>query len=359
MILKDILGEPISRDEALDVIRSSGVAFREFEDFSEKDQEDILAFLQGNKGLPILYDSFYKYVLDPERVPERLEGFLSELFGQKVTIEQVLAKEGNKLVDEGSLVVMDIIVRLSDGSIVDVEMQKYGYLFTGERSSCYISDMIMRQYNRVKRERKDKFRFNHMKPVYLVVLLEKSTHEFKAVSPNYIHRLKNTFDTGVKLNMLANLTYISLDTFRKVRENISSKMDAWLTFLSSDKPEDMLELVHKYPEFMEYYQDIAAFRKKPEELITMFSEALIQMDKNTVKYMIEEQQKELEEQKVVLEEQKVAIEEQKVAIEEQKVAIEEQKVAIEEQKVALEEKDALLEKQALRIAELEAALQKK
>ena len=40
----------------------------------------------------------------------------------------------------------------------------------------------------------------------------------------------------------------------------------------------------------------------------MFSEALIQMDKNTVKYMIEEQQKELDEQRCALEEQRKELE---------------------------------------------------
>ena len=322
MTLKDILGEPISREDALDRIKSSEIAYEEFCDLSEKDQEDILGFIQGVKGLPILYDGFYKYTFDPERNPERLEDFLSQLFGEQVVIEQVLAKEGNKLAEEGSLVVMDIIVRLSDGSIVDVEMQKHGYLFTGERSSCYMSDMIMRQYNRIKKKKKKKFKFNHMKPVYLVVLLEKSTPEFKAVAPAYIHRLENHFDSGVELNLLSNLTYISLDTFSNVRENISNKMDAWLTFLSSDKPEDMLQLVEKYPEFIECYHDIMEFRTKPEELITMFSEALIQMDKNTVKYMIEEQQKELEEQKRELEENKKELEENKRELEDSKKIIE-------------------------------------
>lgn len=57
--------------------------------------------------------------------------------------------------------------------------------------------------------------------------------------------------------------------------------------------------MEKYPEFLECYHDIVEFRKKPEELISMFSEALLQMDKNTVQYMIEEQQKELEENKKV------------------------------------------------------------
>lgn len=330
MTLKDILGESISRQEAFDIIKESEAAYDEFCDLSEKDQEDVLEFIQGNKGLPILYDGFYKYVLDPERNPERLEDFLTALFGETVTIEQVLTKEGNKLAEEGSLVVMDIIVRLSDGSIVDVEMQKHGYLFTGERSSCYLSDMVMRQYNRVKKKKKKKFRFNQMKPVYLVVLLEKSTKEFKAVAPEYIHRLENHFDSGVQLNLLSNLTYISLDTFHDVRDNISNKMDAWLTFLSSDKPEDMIRLVERYPEFIDCYRDIVGFRTKPEELISMFSEALIQMDKNTVKYMIEEQQKELEAQRAELEENKKELEENKKELEENKKLIEEKNARIAE-----------------------------
>jgi len=76
MTLKDILGEAISRKEALDVIKQSDFAYSKFCEFSEKNQEDILGFVQGNKGLPILYDGFYKHVLDPERNPERLESFV-------------------------------------------------------------------------------------------------------------------------------------------------------------------------------------------------------------------------------------------------------------------------------------------
>jgi len=315
--LQDILGETISREEAMSLIKSNTETYNIFLDFSERHQEDVLEFIQGNKGLPILYDGFYKYVLDPERHPERLESFLSNLFAQEVKIEQVLSREGNKLVEDGSLVVMDIIVKLSDGSIVDVEMQKCGYMFTGERSSCYISDMVMRQYNRIKAREQKKFKFSHMKPVYLVVLMERSTKEFKKVYPAFIHRLQNQFDSEVSLKLLSNLTYISLDTFREVSQNIDNQMEAWLTFLSSDKPEDMIRLVEKYPEFKECYHDIRMFRQKPEELISMFSEALIQMDKNTVQYMIEEQQKELEEQQKELEEQQKELEEQRKKILEQ------------------------------------------
>jgi len=292
--LSDILGKPLSKEQALTIIKSDLIAYQEFQNCELKYQEHILDFIQGNRGLPILYDSFFKNILDPVNTPERLEDFLSLLLNQRVSIADVLTKEGSQLAELGSLIIMDIIVQLEDGSYVDVEMQRYGYAFTGERSSCYISDLIMRQYNRVKSIRQKNFSYKDMKPVYLIVLMENSTKELKYVSPHYIHRSQHTFDSGAALNLLANLLFISLDTFRFVRQNIDTELDAWLTFLSSDAPEDILRLVQKYPKFIEYYHDISEFRKNPRELMSMFSKALLQMDKNTANYMIEEQAKEYE-----------------------------------------------------------------
>ncbi len=359
MRLDEILGESIGREEALSILKANPQAHEIFLTFGRKHQEDILAFVQGKKGLPILYDSFFKYIFDPERHPERLEDFLSEVLGQKVKIEEVLAREGNKLAEEGTLVVMDIIVRLSDGSIVDVEMQKIGYLFTGERSSCYLSDMVMRQYNRIKATEQRRFQFNQMKPVYLVVLLEKSTREFWEVEPNFVHRLQNTFDSGVNINLLSNLVYISLDMFKEVSHNISNKMVAWLTFLSSDKPEDILSLVEQYPMFLECYQDIVKFRTKPEELINMFSEALIQIDKNTVQYMIEEQQKALEKTSKLLGDSEKALEKTSRQLEDSEKALEKTNKQLEDSEKALEDNKKELEKTSRQLEDSKKELEDK
>ena len=88
--------------------------------------------------------------------------------------------------------------------------------------------------------------------------------------------------------MCLDISGISLDTFHKTVHNITNKLDAWLTFLSSDEPEDIISLVNAYPEFMELYQEIAIFRTKPKELISMYSEALAIADRNTVRLMIDE-----------------------------------------------------------------------
>ena len=62
----------------------------------------------------------------------------------------------------------------------------------------------------------------------------------------------------------------------------------------------MVQFVNQYPEFLPYYQDIITFRKKPEELIHMFSDALREMDRNTERYMVEELNKQVEDLKVEL-----------------------------------------------------------
>ena len=78
--------------------------------------------------------------------------------------------------------------------------------------------------------------------------------------------------------------------FHKVVHNISNPLEAWLTFLSSDDPEQIVRLVNAYPEFLDCYQDIVKFRANPKELISMYSEALLILDRNTSQLMIEDMQ---------------------------------------------------------------------
>ncbi len=294
--LVDILGQPMLQEEARDILRKDLETYRMFLEFPEDERKALLAFICGERGLKITYDTFFKRIMDPDIHPKRLEQFLSAVLNQKVRICTVLPREGSKMAAGGSLVIMDIVVELSDGSIIDVEMQKIGYAFPGERSSCYIADFIMRQYNRVKSEREKKFSFRDLKPVYLIILMENSSKEFSLVYPQYIHREQNYFDSGAKVKTLGNIIYISLDTFRSVVQNINTELDAWLSFFSADSPERIVQVVNAYPEFLSCYKEMMEFRANPKELIMMYSEALAIMDHNTAEYMCEEMQKTIKEQ---------------------------------------------------------------
>ena len=97
-------------------------------------------------------------------------------------------------------------------------------------------------------------------------------------------------------NKKSNLHFsISLDPFRSVVQNIDTEQKAWLSFLTADDPDEIVQLVNAYPEFLPCYRDIISFRRRPKELITTFSDALREMDRNTKVYMVEQLAKEVQE----------------------------------------------------------------
>lgn len=116
-------------------------------------KEEFLMLCTGVRGIKLVYDGFFKEIMNPEYAPERMNDFLSQLLKRTVKVLTVLPTESVRLADETSLVMMDIVVELEDGSIANVEMQKIGYLFPGQRSACYSADLLLRQYKRMRDNR--------------------------------------------------------------------------------------------------------------------------------------------------------------------------------------------------------------
>lgn len=109
------------------------------------------------------------------------------------------------------------------------------------------------------------------------------------------------------INLLQRYIFISLDIFINMLHNkgITNKLDAWLAFLASDLPEDIIEVIDKYPEFKALYQDVYVMCLNTEKVMNMFSKELSQLDKNTVQYMIDEMQTEIDGMKHELEEKDI------------------------------------------------------
>ncbi|WP_242992299.1 PD-(D/E)XK nuclease family transposase [Faecalicatena contorta] len=324
-----------TRKEVLDEIGERGELLVIFEEWSEERQEEFLNFCTGARGVKVLYDSFFKELFSPEYHPERIERFLSLLLNKEVKIAQILPNDSVRIADECTLLVTDIVVELEDGSLGNIEIQKIGYAFPGERMACYSSDLLLRQYKRVRARRKDKFTYRDIKTVYTIVLFEKSTEEFHAVKNQYIHRGKQRFDTGLGVNTLQEYILIPLDIFRENTHNkgIKNELDAWLMFISFDDPEKIIELIESYPEFKTMYEEMYQMCLNMERVMGMFSKELRELDRNTVQYMIEEQEKKLaEKQKEVAEKQKEVAEKQKEVAEKQKEIAEKQKELETQQK---------------------------
>lgn len=257
----------------------------------------------------MLYDGFFKAIFDPDVVPERLEELLSLLLKQRVKILKVLPNDSSRIADESSLLIMDIVVELEDGSIANVECQKFGYAFPGTRAACYSADLLLRQYKRVRGERGKKFSYKDIKKVYSIIFYEHSPHLFHTFSNHYIHRSKQQTDTGIEIDLLQEFLFIPLDIARSLCKNkgIRNQLEAWLMFLSDDSPEMILKLIETYPEFRPFYEEIYHLCLNVERVMNMFSKELLELDKNTVQYMIDEMQDEIDAQKVQIQEKDAEI----------------------------------------------------
>ncbi|MBR1853824.1 MAG: PD-(D/E)XK nuclease family transposase [Lachnospiraceae bacterium] len=312
------------REEVISDIQKSPQMYGFYSELGEKDQEMLMEFFMGNRGLNALYDPFFKILM----TPQRLENLLKQIMGQQVEIIKVLPTETIRKSEEGSVMIMDMVVKLADGSYVDLEIQRITVEFPFERAVCYASDMVVRQYEQLKMEQKRaarewktwkkrrdeaeslklrgfsvgeeepepavKFNYENLRPVYVIVLMNSSADKYSVFREQYIHRTPDevVFDTGLKERAIQKFIFISLDIFRGMFNNRDkskkmTELEAWLCFLASSKPDDITQLVQEYPQFTEMYMEINQFRLRPEEMMTMMTEAIKMLDEGDAKMQIE------------------------------------------------------------------------
>ena len=291
-----------TRKEILNELRDNDELWSQFESWEEENQEEYLDICTGVKGVKVLYDTFFKAVMNPDTRPERLNDFLSTVLGRTVKILKVLPNESAQIAAESSLLIMDIVVQFEDGSIANVEVQKIGYLFPGQRSACYSSDLLLRQYKRVRAELGQGFTYRKIQKVYTIVLFEKSNSDFSNFSKEiYIHHFEQKSDKGVEMNLLQEYTFICLDIFGDIIQNedrkIENRLEEWLVFLSQDDPDMIIKLLNQNADFQEIYEEVYTICLNMERMMEMFSKELAILDRNTVKLMIDEMEEEVVEAK--------------------------------------------------------------
>ena len=288
-----------SRQEILQDISSQPILNEIFSAWEPFYQEDFLDSCSGNKGMTVLYDGIFKEIFNPEHSPQRLSQLLSLILDRKAAVKAVLPNDSVRLGAESSLLYTDIIVELEDGSLANIEIQKIGYAFPGERCACYSADHLLRQYKRVRGSSGKNFNYRDIKRVYTLVFFEKSPAPFHQFPNNWIHKFSQASDTGLMMELLQEYFFIPLDIFRKTMENktIDTVLEAWLAFLSFTSPSRIEELITRYPQFIAMYQDIYELCLNTEKVMTMYSKELEQLDRNTVLYMIDELQEQIDSKK--------------------------------------------------------------
>lgn len=315
------------KEDLLKKIRSNPAFADIFDQWTTLQQQEFINFCTGVRGIKFLYDGFSKEILNPEYTPERLNDFLSLLMKQKVKVHAILPNDSTRIADESSLLITDLVVELENGTLANVEIQKIGYGFPGQRSACYSSDLLLRQYKRVRGTQNKKFIYKNIKDVYTIVLYENSPSEFHSFPDTYLHYFEQQSDTGLKIPLLQKYLFVPLDIFLKIQHNkiIRNKLDAWLLFFASDDPIDIIRLIEEYPEFRAMYEQAYQLCQNMEDIMGLFSEELRILDRNTVQYMIDEMQDTIDAQKGTIDAQQASIAEKEHLLDNQAQLIAEMK----------------------------------
>lgn len=288
-------------------------------------------FLKGKKSLPLLYDPFFKKIFNPVERRDRLSELVSCLLGQKVTVLEVFPNEDSQFL--GVMIIMDMIVMMADGSIANIEIQKISYDFPAERISCYSADLVLRQYKMItgkNQERKHESSMNgstkpsykDMRKVHTIILFEDSNKSLISDMDKelYFHVGKTRFNTGIKIELLQDFVLVSLDTFKKYRysdiregrikitdydydssqydEPVSEKMKQdrlkYLSLFVAETPQEIERLIEIFPDLESVRRDINEYLERPGEVLSMFSEALRILDRNTAELMVDRMKDEME-----------------------------------------------------------------
>ena len=333
-------------------------------------------FLKGSKSLPLLYDPFFKKIFNPVERRNRLSELVSCLLGQKVTVLEVFPNEDSQFL--GVMIIMDMIVMMSDGSIANIEIQKISYDFQAERISCYSADLVLRQYKMITGNREirgvgsdggsmngsSKPSYKDMRPVHTIILFENSSSSLisEVDEALYFHVGKTKFNTGIKIKLLQDYVLVSLDTFKKYRyadirkgrievteydrtqyseKQVTEKMKLdrlkYLSLFVAETPEEIEQLIRIFPDLESVRLDINEYLERPKEVLNMFSEALRILDRNTAELMVDRMKDEMDELKV----QKGKLEAQNGELEAQNEAL---KASFKEKDATIEAKDAEIER---------------
>ena len=298
-------------------------------------------FLKGKKSLPLLYDPFFKKIFNPVERRDRLSELVSCLLGQKVTVLEVFPNEDSQFL--GVMIIMDMVVLMADGSIANIEIQKISYDFPAERISCYSADLVLRQYKMITGKNQvgkhepsmngsSKPSYKDMRKVHTIILFEDSNKSLISDMDRalYFHVGKTKFNTGIKIELLQDFVLVSLDTFRKYRysdikegrteitdydydssqyndELVSEKMKRdrlkFLSLFVAETPQEIDRLIGIFPDLESVRRDINEYLERPGEVLSMFSEALRILDRNTAELMVDRMKDEI----VDLQEQKAEL----------------------------------------------------
>ena len=105
----------------------------------------------------------------------------------------------------------------------------------------------------------------------------------------------------------------------------------YLSLFVAETPEEIEQLIRIFPDLESVRLDINEYLERPKEVLSMFSEALRILDRNTAELMVDRMKDEIDELKVQAEENRARLEEKDSQLEEKDAEIARLKMLLEEQ----------------------------
>ena len=124
---------------------------------------------------------------------------------------------------------------------------------------------------------------------------------------------------------------------KQVTEKIKLDRLKYLSLFVAETPEEIKQLIEIFPDLESVRLDINEYLERPKEVLSMFSEALRILDRNTAELMVDRMKDEMDELKL----QKGKLEAQNGELEAQNEAL---KASFKEKDAAIEAKDAEIER---------------
>ena len=118
---------------------------------------------------------------------------------------------------------------------------------------------------------------------------------------------------------------------KQVTEEMKLDRLKFLSLFVAETPEEIERLIEIFPDLESVRLDINEYLERPKEVLSMFSEALRILDRNTAELMVDTMKDEIDELKVQAEENRAQLEENRARLEEKDAEIDRLKKLLEEQ----------------------------
>ena len=238
--------------------------------------EEIKAIETGER-LPELYSDYaFKKQFDADVHRDRLTKLLQMIFGFSLEVVSSLKNEAVLTTIYSKKSILDILAKLSNNAVSNIEMQVVAQEFITKRIDVYCSDVILMQYSVQEGQKKEGFDFNKIEKTYVAVLMKESPKLFRD-NKSYIHRKLSITDTGIELPSLEEVVYLELDKcleqFKEGKIAASQEeLATWLSAIAEVNDSFVRDKMSGLKDMADIQNDLKNMRLNKEEMVAMLGE---------------------------------------------------------------------------------------